>query len=148
MIIQCGLLNGKQLASETAERMQEVTKGADDVVETIDCISKATEEQSKSAAQITTGIDLISNVVHTTSAASQESAAASQELFDQAQVLKNVVDRFKLAENPVTSKEYRREEESNGRVSKQIAKSGSTYKADLSGREIAPSVVSDGRDKY
>lgn len=139
---------GKQLASETAERMQEVTKGADDVVETIDCISKATEEQSKSAAQITTGIDLISNVVHTTSAASQESAAASQELFDQAQVLKNIVDRFKLAENPVTSKEYRREEESNGRVSKQIAKSGSTYKAGLSGREIAPSVVSDGRDKY
>ena len=98
----------------------------------------------KSAAQITTGIDLISNVVHTTSAASQESAAASQELFDQAQVLKNVVDRFKLAENPVISKEYRREEESNGWVSKQIAKSGSTYKADFSGREIAPSVVSTG----
>lgn len=139
---------GKQLASETAERMQEVTKGADDVVETIDCISKATEEQSKSAAQITTGIDLISNVVHTTSAASQESAAASQELFDQAQVLKNVVDRFKLTDNPVTSKEYRQELESSGRVSKQIAKSGSTYKTDLSGREIAPSVVSDGRDKY
>ena len=110
--------------------------------------AKSKEASQNTAAQITTGIDLISNVVHTTSAASQESAAASQELFDQAQVLKNVIDRFKLTDNPVTSKEYRQELESSGRVSKQIAKSGSTYKADLSGRKIAPSVVSDGRDKY
>lgn len=88
--------NGTRMADDTAKALSEAVDRAKEVVETIDRISLASNEQASSIAQITQGVDQISSVVQTNSATAEESAAASEELSGQAQILKDLVGRFKL----------------------------------------------------
>ena len=66
------------------------------IIDLIQKISAASDEQAESISQITIGIDQISSVVQTNSATSEESAAASRELSDQADMLKRLVEKFTL----------------------------------------------------
>lgn len=90
---------GTQLADQTAYTLIEVVENAKQVVEVVDGIAQASNEQASSIAQVTQGIDQISNVVQTNSATAEESAAASQELSGQAQVLKDLIGQFKLKQD-------------------------------------------------
>lgn len=87
---------GKQIVDKTAKSLLSVVEGTRDVIDTIDKITAASNEQAGSLSQITTGIDQISAVVQTNSATAEESAAASEELSGQAQLMKNMVSRFRL----------------------------------------------------
>lgn len=88
--------NGTQIATDTAQSMASVVTQSNDVVEKINAISTASQEQAEAIAQVTQGIDQISSVVQTNSATAQESAAASEELAGQASLLKGLVAAFKL----------------------------------------------------
>jgi|GEM_PF-90135 len=88
---------GGRLATETDESLKEVVLRAEKVMEAVNLISDATQQQTHDVAQVSTGIDQISSVVQTNSATAEESAAASEELSGQANLLKELVGRFTLS---------------------------------------------------
>lgn len=88
--------NGTKIADDTAQALLSAVAGSNEVIETIEKISRASNEQAASIAQVTLGIDQISSVVQTNSATAEESAAASEELSAQAQMLRRLVSQFKL----------------------------------------------------
>lgn len=88
--------NGKYIADETANSLNNVVTSVKEVVETIEKISDASREQANSSNQISQGIEQISSVVHTNSATAEESAAASEELSGQAQIMRELISRFKI----------------------------------------------------
>ncbi|MEG2205352.1 MAG: methyl-accepting chemotaxis protein, partial [Oscillospiraceae bacterium] len=90
---------GSVIAEQTAKSLSEVVEGTKDVVNIVGKISDASKIQAESIAQVTVGIDQISDVVQTNSATAEQSAAASEELSAQAAMLRELVSKFKLANN-------------------------------------------------
>ena len=88
--------NGTEIAAGTAESMVAVVTNTQQVVERINAISQASQDQADSIAQVTQGVDQISSVVQTNSATAEESAAASEELSGQANLLKELISVFKF----------------------------------------------------
>ena len=87
---------GREIANITAESLRYVVESTNEVLNTVDKIDAAAQQQANSIAQVTQGIHQISGVVQNNSATSEESAAASEELSGQAQRLKELVGRFKI----------------------------------------------------
>lgn len=87
---------GTSIADNTAQILNAVVNDTKHVIETINMISQASEEQAGSISQVTEGIDQISRVVQTNSATAEQSAAASEELSSQSAVLKSLISKFKL----------------------------------------------------
>ena len=87
---------GTQLVDETAQSLVAVVDDAQELLEIVDAISRASVEQANAIGQVTIGIDQISAVVQNNSATAEESAAASEELSGQAEMLKELVGKFKL----------------------------------------------------
>lgn len=88
--------NGSSIADVTAKSLNTTVEKSAEIVDLIQQISSASEEQATAISQITIGIDQISSIVQTNSATAEQSAAASQELSDQALGLKNLVGYFTL----------------------------------------------------
>lgn len=88
--------DGNRIAGETAGSLAKVVDEAHSVIDVVNKISQASQNQAESLGQVTVGIDQISSVVQTNSATAEESAAASEELSGQAQMLKDQVRRFRL----------------------------------------------------
>lgn len=87
---------GTEIANETSAALSDAVVGSAQIVETINRITVASEEQADSIQLVTSNIDQISGVVQTNSATAQESAAESEELNAQAEILKKLVSHFKL----------------------------------------------------
>lgn len=87
---------GRKIANITAESLHNVVESTNEVLNTVDKIDEAAQQQAGSIVQVTQEIDQISYVVQNNSATSEESAAASEELSGQAQMLKELVGRFKI----------------------------------------------------
>ncbi len=90
---------GGRLATETDESLREVVLRAEKVMESVNLISDATQQQTHDVAQVSVGIDQISSVVQTNSATAEESAAASEQLSGQANLLKELVSRFTISQD-------------------------------------------------
>ncbi len=88
---------GAGLSQETSQSLDLVVESAQKVLQIVEVISTAAEEEANSVAQISAAIDQISSVVQTNSATSEESAAASEELSAQAQTLKELISVFTLS---------------------------------------------------
>lgn len=88
---------GMKIADDTAKALEKVRHQADMIVNTINKIQTASNEQATAISQITSGLELISSVVQTNSATSEESAAASEELSGQARLLQEEITHFKLS---------------------------------------------------
>ncbi len=87
---------GSEKAGDTAEVMRHIVSAVNDVVNTIEGISNANEEQAVALGQIQGGMSQIAKVVSTTSASAEESAATAQELTAQAKLLEELVSAFQL----------------------------------------------------
>jgi methyl-accepting chemotaxis protein len=87
---------GTKIVDDTAKSLIEVGISAGQVVEKVNEIAAASEQQSESLSQVTIGVDQISGVVQTNSATAEESAASAEELNAQANLLSQNVARFKL----------------------------------------------------
>lgn len=95
--------NGSSIANATFEVLNGAVSGAQEVIESINKISDASDAQFSAVEQVRNGMDQISTVVQTNSATSEESAAASEEMSGQAQILQNLIAQFKLSEDDMAS---------------------------------------------
>ena len=87
----------------TAQALAQAAKGADEIVDSINHIAEAYQDQARRLSEISTGVDQISSVVQTNSATAEESAAASQQLSSQASLMKNLLDQFRIKGVSATS---------------------------------------------
>ena len=90
---------GSRMAAETAQALNMIVHGIEQVAELVNHIAIASNEQAIGIEQINQGIMQVSQVVQHNSATSQESAAASEELSSQATMLRDMVGKFKLRQN-------------------------------------------------
>lgn len=97
------VVNGTQIANETATALNEIVSGVGEVAQIVSDISVASNEQAMAITQINDGINQISIVTQGNTATAEQSAAASEEMTSQAQMLEEMVDRFKLR-NPIMRK--------------------------------------------
>ena len=88
--------NGTQVASGTAQSLENVVKSTRNVVDKMKLIKQASSEQAEAILQVTKGVDQISMVVQQNSATAEESAATSEQLSGQARMLNEMVNRFQL----------------------------------------------------
>ncbi|MDD2294892.1 MAG: methyl-accepting chemotaxis protein, partial [Eubacteriales bacterium] len=88
---------GTKIANDTASALNEIVAGVEKAAELVGGIAEASNAQATGIAQINTGVEQVAQVVQSNSATSEESAAASEELSSQAEMLKEMVGRFKLA---------------------------------------------------
>jgi len=87
---------GAGIAESTSASLDIIVKNAGEVLEIINKISSASQEQADAISQISIGLMQVSSVVQSNSAVSEETAAASQELNSQAELLQQLVSYFKL----------------------------------------------------
>ncbi len=94
---------GTKIANNTADSLNEIVIGVTKATTLVGEIASASNEQATAIYQINKGIEQVSDVVQTNAATAEQSAAASQELSSQASTLKNMVGKFRLKGNIVSS---------------------------------------------
>lgn len=87
---------GTKIAKDTAEALDKIVDGIEQVAALVSGIANASNEQSVGIQQVNQGIMQVSQVVQSNSATSEEIAAASEKLTSQAALLRQTVNQFKL----------------------------------------------------
>ena len=90
---------GMVIAGQTASQLQEVAENSQIITKEVTNIADTLETQTTEIKQINDGIEQINDVVQTNSATSEECAAASQEMSSEAENLREMMQKFKVAEN-------------------------------------------------
>ena len=90
---------GMVIAGQTASQLQEVAENSQIITKEVTNIADTLETQATEIKQINDGIEQINDVVQTNSATSEECAAASQEMSSEAENLREMIQKFKIAEN-------------------------------------------------
>jgi methyl-accepting chemotaxis protein len=88
--------SGVSTAGTTSQYLDLILQNAHDVLELINNITKASQEQSEMISQISSTLLHTANTVQDNSRFSQDAAATAQELNSQAEMLQDMVSRFKL----------------------------------------------------
>lgn len=94
---------GKKLAQEAGNSLKQIIEASVKVVDDVNQVATASEEQSTSAEQISRSIEGISSVAHQNASTTQEIARASENLNNLTVNLSSLVDRFKV-DNSVNTK--------------------------------------------
>ena len=90
---------GMVIAGQTASQLQEVAENSQIITKEVTNIADTLETQATEIKQINDGIEQISDVVQTNSATSEECAASSQEMSSEAENLREMIQKFKIAED-------------------------------------------------
>ena len=90
---------GMVIAGQTAAKLEEVAESSKTITEEVANIADTLETQTTEIYQINQGIEQINDVVQTNSATSEECAAASQEMSSEADNLRELIQKFQVAEN-------------------------------------------------
>ena len=93
------VINGENLAKETAASLNTIVKNVDDTANLVKEITIASENQTEAITQMTAGVDQISQVVQTNSATAQELAASTEELVSQTQLIETEMSKYTLKLN-------------------------------------------------
>lgn len=88
--------NGSQLAQETADALNTIDSGINDVSLLISDIAAESQKQSMALDMLNQGVAQVSKVVQSNSATAEESATASSELSRQAQHLEEAINKFQV----------------------------------------------------
>ena len=89
---------GMVIAGQTAAQLEEVSENSKEITKEVTNIAETLEMQTTEIQQINEGIEQINDVVQTNSATSEECAAASQEMSSEAENLREMIQKFKVAE--------------------------------------------------
>ena len=89
---------GMVIAGQTAAQLDEVAKTSETITEEVSNIADTLETQTTEIYQINEGIEQINDVVQTNSATSEECAAASQEMSSEADNLRELIQKFQVAD--------------------------------------------------
>lgn len=90
---------GMVIAGQTASQLQEVAENSQIITKEVTNIADTLETQATEIKQINDGIEQINDVVQTNSATSEECAASSQEMGSEAENLREMIQKFKIAED-------------------------------------------------
>ena len=90
---------GMVIAGQTASQLQEVAENSQIITKEVTNIAETLETQTTEIKQINDGIEQINDVVQTNSATSEECAASSQEMSSEAENLREMIQKFKIAED-------------------------------------------------
>ena len=90
---------GMVIAGQTAAQLEEVAENSKTITTEVANIAETLETQTTEIKQINEGIEQINDVVQTNSATSEECAAASQEMSSEAESLREMIRKFKVAED-------------------------------------------------
>ena len=90
---------GMVIAGQTAAQLEEVAENSKVITAEVANIAETLETQTTEIKQINEGIEQINDVVQTNSATSEECAAASQEMSSEAESLREMIRKFKVAED-------------------------------------------------
>ena len=90
---------GMVIAGQTAAQLEEVAENSKVITTEVTNIAETSETQTTEIKQINEGIEQINDVVQTNSATSEECAAASQEMSSEAESLREMIRKFKVAED-------------------------------------------------
>ena len=93
---------GMVIAGQTAAQLEDVAENSKIITEEVTNIAETLETQTTEIRQINEGIEQINYVVQTNSATSEECAAASQEMSSEAESLREMIRKFKVAEDKKT----------------------------------------------
>lgn len=93
---------GMVIAGQTAAQLEEVAENSKLITTEVTNIAETLETQTTEIKQIDEGIEQINDVVQTNSATSEECAAASQEMSSEAESLREMIRKFKVAEDKKT----------------------------------------------
>lgn len=93
---------GMVIAGQTAAQLEEVAENSKLITTEVTNIAETLETQTTEIKQINEGIEQINDVVQTNSATSEECAAASQEMSSEAESLREMIRKFKFAEDKKT----------------------------------------------
>ena len=93
---------GMVIAGQTAAQLVEVAENSKLITTEVTNIAETLETQTTEIKQINEGIEQINDVVQTNSATSEECAAASQEMSSEAESLREMIRKFKVAEDKKT----------------------------------------------
>lgn len=93
---------GMVIAGQTAAQLEEVAENSKVITTEVTNIAETLETQTTEIKQINEGIEQINDVVQTNSATSEDCAAASQEMSSEAESLREMIRKFKVAEDKKT----------------------------------------------
>ena len=93
---------GMVIAGQTAAQLEEVAENSKLITTEVTNIAETLETQTTEIKQINEVIEQINDVVQTNSATSEECAAASQEMSSEAESLREMIRKFKVAEDKKT----------------------------------------------
>ncbi len=97
--VEAGSLTSQETASALDEIVNNVNKFTDLVAE----ISESSVEQTKAIGEVSEGLNQLSTVTQSNAQIAEETAAASQEQTAQAELMKQLINRFRLNDQPGTS---------------------------------------------
>ncbi|MEA1979734.1 MAG: methyl-accepting chemotaxis protein [candidate division Zixibacteria bacterium] len=89
--------SGRELADKAGNSLNEVVNGSQRVMDMIQQIATATEEQSAAAEEISKNIEQVSLATKESAAGAGQAATASEELSRNAEGLQQIVARFKVS---------------------------------------------------
>lgn len=98
-LIECSVQaveKGMIVADQAAKQLENVVETTEALINKVNQVAFALEEQAASMSQVNEGVGQINDVVQTNSATSEECAAASQEMSGQAETLENQIRQFKV----------------------------------------------------
>lgn len=90
---------GKSLADEAGKSLEQIIKGAEEVVDIASQVAVASEEQSSAAEQISKNVESISSVTQQSAAGVQQIANAAEDLNRLTLNLQELVAKFNLEDN-------------------------------------------------
>jgi methyl-accepting chemotaxis protein len=88
--------SGKILANKAGDSLKEIIKASVQVLDDINLVASASEEQSSAAEQISKNVEAISSVTHESAAGIQQVARAAEDLNRLTDNLQSLIGRFKI----------------------------------------------------
>ncbi len=105
--------NGKQLAGKAGDSMASIINGINELVDIVEQVAAASNQQSTTAEQISKNIDAISTVTQESANGVQQIAHTSGDLSKLTERLQGVVNKFRIDANAEYSRSFVR---SNGKI--------------------------------
>jgi len=93
---------GRDLAHKAGESLKEIIHSSTEVVDVINQVAAANEQQTRAAEQISKNIEGINNVTHETAIGISQVAQAAEDLNRLTENLQELINRFRIYENDGT----------------------------------------------
>lgn len=107
---------GKELAEKAGDSLRQIISAAEQVVDVINQVAAASEEQSSTSEQITRNIESISNVTHEAASGTQQIARAAEDLNHLTTNLQELIMQFKIDESQSKNERSQYSVHGNGKM--------------------------------